>query len=648
VSALFVTSALFNVLARDAPDAFASVKHLLVGGDAVDPHAVREVLRAGGPARLLNAYGPTETTTFATSQEVQAVPEGVTTIPIGRPIGHTRVYVLDERFNLVPVGVAGELFIGGAGLAWGYWNRPDLTAAQFVPDPFGIPPGGRLYRTGDRVRWRADGVLEFLGRLDEQIKIRGFRIEPGEIEFALNEHQGVRESVVVAREEAGGDRRLVGYIVAAGEAPQSHALRTFLAARLPAQAIPAVFVFMDALPLTSNGKVDRRALPAPQPAAAAGGAAQGPRDGFERQLLSIWERVLGLSGLRVTDNFFEVGGHSLLAVRLFSEIEKAWGRNLPLATLFEAPTVDQLASVLRQTGWIEPWVPLVALQPEGRKPPLFLVHAVGGNLLTYHSLARRLAPEQPVYGLQAVGLDGSRTPYTRIEDMAAHYLNDIRTVQPRGPYHVGGASFGGVVAFEMARQLSARGESAGLVALLDSSPPAPRTATRAVRVRNFGWRAAQHAHNFLALAPREQLSYIAARTKTMRRRIRTRLWQLVYKAYRRRAQPLPPALQSVAQAAFLAFREYQPGLYPGRVTLFRARERGITLSNDRTSGWGRWAAGGVEVHDVPGDHLTMLAEPHVGLLVERLQECLDQAAAQRTAIRSEAQSRCPSEVGVLG
>jgi acyl carrier protein len=363
VSALFVTSALFNVLARDAPDAFASVKHLLVGGDAVDPHAVREVLRAGGPARLLNAYGPTETTTFATSQEVQAVPEGVTTIPIGRPIGHTRVYVLDERFNLVPVGVAGELFIGGAGLAWGYWNRPDLTAAQFVPDPFGIPPGGRLYRTGDRVRWRADGVLEFLGRLDEQIKIRGFRIELGEIEVVIAEYPGVDAAVVLAQRDAADETRLIAYVV--GNASlQDEELRRFLATRLPAYMIPFEFVQLYALPLTPNGKVDRNALRAIDSLPTRRQAAYvPPRTPLEERLAAVWADVMKLERVGVNDDFFALGGHSLLAMQLVSRLHRALGVELPVRALFEAPTIAALAEMLTQME------DGVAGDPSGGPPP---------------------------------------------------------------------------------------------------------------------------------------------------------------------------------------------------------------------------------------------------------------------------------------
>jgi thioesterase domain-containing protein/acyl carrier protein len=520
--------------------------------------------------------------------------------------------------------VAGELYIGGGGVARGYWNRPELTAERFIPDRWTPEPGARLYRTGDRVRWRADGTLDFLGRLDDQIKLRGFRIEPGEIKAALDEHPAVAESVVVLGDEGSGGPRLIGYVVPSGDKPDTNTLRHFLAARLPAHAVPSTFVFLDVLPLSPNGKVDRRALPPPPPPEAARrGSATGPRDDFERRLLLMWERTLDLSGLGISDNFFELGGHSLLAVRLFGEIEKAWGRNLPLATLFTAPTVAQLAAVLRQTEWTEPWAPLVALQPAGHKPPLFLIHGVGGNLLNYSSLAQHLAPDQPVYGLQAVGLDGTRAPYTRIEDMAAHYLREIRTVQPHGAYRLGGASFGGVVAFEMARQLCAQGEKVALLALFDSQPPKGREPSRATKVRSLARRATYHARNVTLLATRKKLSYISARTKTLRRKLRTRIWQLIHTAYQQVEQPLPLTLRSVKEAAFLAFREYQPAMYPGPVTLFRASERGVGETNDPTSGWGHWTV--VETYEVPGDHLTMMTAPHVEVLVQRLRHCLDRA-----------------------
>jgi len=364
---MFVTTDLFNQLISQRPDVFASVKTLLFGGSAVDPRWVREALTHGSPQRLLHVYGPTESTTFATWYVVREVPVDATTIPIGRPISNTRVYVLDEQLEPVPIGVAGELYIGGAGVARGYLNRPELTAERFVVDPFGGgEPSDRLYRTGDLVRYRADGNLEFLGRLDHQVKIRGFRVEPGEVEATLRRHPAVRDCVVVACEDATGGRRLVAYVVPTATTktklltepandPQRRemqevapALRRFAQERLPEHMVPSAFVVLEALPLTPNGKVDRRALPAPEPVRPELEAKfVAPRTEVERRLAEIWSDLLGLKQVGVNDDFFvELGGHSLIAIQLLSRVRDAFQLELPVRRLFEAPKISALAPII--------------------------------------------------------------------------------------------------------------------------------------------------------------------------------------------------------------------------------------------------------------------------------------------------------------
>jgi amino acid adenylation domain-containing protein len=348
VTALFITTALFNQVAREAPMAFAQLGSLLFGGEASDPRSVRAALQAGRPRRLLHVYGPTETTTFATWHEVTDVPEGATTVPIGRPIANTRAYVLDRWRHLVPAGIPGELYIGGPGVAQGYLNRPELTEQRFVPDPFSGEPGARMYRTGDLCRWRPDGLLEHLGRSDTQVKIRGFRIELGEIESALAQHPAVREAVVLAREDSPGDKRLVAYLVTR-EAPLPGAgeLRSYLQGRLPEFMIPAAFVVLDALPLTPNGKLDRKALPAPELDRAALSAGYfAPRTPTEAALADIWSAVLGVEAVGIEDDFFELGGHSLRATQLASRIASALRVELPLRALFEARTVATQARLV--------------------------------------------------------------------------------------------------------------------------------------------------------------------------------------------------------------------------------------------------------------------------------------------------------------
>ena len=348
IDTLFLTTALFNQIAHELPEAFAPLKYLLFGGEAADASAVRQVLQKGRPCRLLHVYGPTESTTFASWQLVREVPRAAATVPIGRAISNTRLYILDRHLQPVPVGITGELYIGGDGLARGYLYDSALTAERFVPDLFGGEPGGRLYKTGDLTRWLADGQVEFVGRNDFQVKMRGFRIELGEIEMVLREHKCVRDAVVVARTDARGDAYLTAYVVTAhGSVPTGGELRAFLKEKLPEYMLPSVYLDVDQLPLTPHGKVDRRALPESK------GAEReldtpfvGPRNAIEDVLAEIFIEVLRIERVGVNDNFFELGGHSLLATQLVSLVRNAFQSDLPLRKIFEAPTVASLATLL--------------------------------------------------------------------------------------------------------------------------------------------------------------------------------------------------------------------------------------------------------------------------------------------------------------
>src|SRR3990172_3746196 len=350
ISVLFLTTALFNQIASEVPWAFNSVRHLLFGGEAVDPKWVKEVLKNGSPKRLLHFYGPTESTTFTSWYLVQDVPEGAITIPIGRPISNTQIYLLDSHLQPVPVGVPGELHIGGDGLARGYLNQPELTADKFIPNPFSEGPGERLYKTGDLARYLPDGDTEFLGPIDHQVKVRGFRVEPGEIEAVLGGHPAVREVVVMAREGVPGDKRLVAYVVPVqGQAPAAGELSQFLKEKLPEYMVPSAFVMLDMLPLTPNGKVDRRALQAPDQARPdLEESFVAPSSPIEELLAGMWAKVLGVERVGINDNFFELGGHSLLATQLISRVRETFQVELPLRSLFEAPTLDDLAVAIIQ------------------------------------------------------------------------------------------------------------------------------------------------------------------------------------------------------------------------------------------------------------------------------------------------------------
>ncbi|MBC7931004.1 MAG: amino acid adenylation domain-containing protein, partial [Rubrivivax sp.] len=447
-----------------------SLRLVVCGGEALPREVAAQALAWRIP--VWNFYGPTEATVWATVHEVKSEDLEHGLMPIGLAIASAETHLLDEDSRPVPEGEPGELHIGGPCLARGYFNRPDLTAARFISNPFSDEANARLYKTGDLARLLPDGSIEFLGRLDHQVKVRGFRIELGEIEAALDWHKGVRESVVTARDDERGEKRLVAYVVCEREAPDTSEMVAFLKKRLPDYMIPSAFVPLDAMPLTSNGKIDRRALPAPvaqrpQPAL----EFKEPAGEIEARLKGVWEKTLGVSPIGVNENFFELGGDSLLAADMLIQVHEVFGKRIPLSTLINEGTVEDLARVIETHTDEGPWASLIEFQTEGARAPLFFVHAVGGEALGYRTLARLLGPDQPFYGLQARGLDGRQEPLSKMETIASHYLEEVLSVRPEGPFLLGGYSFGAIVAFEMAQQLRARGHETVLLAVVDQEVP---------------------------------------------------------------------------------------------------------------------------------------------------------------------------------
>ena len=439
----------------------------LCGGEALPLDLAVKLLERS--KALWNMYGPTETTIWSTIEKVEP---GDREITIGRPIANTEIYILDRHLRPVPVGVSGELYIGGHGLARGYRRRPELTDERFIPSPFSSAPAAALYRTGDLARYRQDGRIVHLGRVDNQVKIRGFRIELGEIEAMLSRHVAVHQVVVTAREDQQGLKQLVAYLVCQdGVHPTSTELRSLLRTALPEYMVPSHFEFLEAMPLTPNNKVDVKALPSPLVFSSLSVKPHvGPRNGMEFQLAALWQQVLGVPKIGVHDNFFDLGGHSLKAAQLFFLLEQVYGRHLPLATLFQAPTIAALALVLSREQWVPPWQSLVAIQPSGAATPIFMVPGVGGNVLIFAQLARLLGHDQPFYGLQARGLDGKETPFISVPEIATHFVKEIRQLCPQGPYAIAGACTGGLIAYEMAQLLTAQGEQVSLL-MLDTWHP---------------------------------------------------------------------------------------------------------------------------------------------------------------------------------
>lgn len=646
------------------PESLPKLRVVCSVGEAASPEMVARWSRG---CRLINGYGVTEAACGACLMDLSEWSPGEgARVPIGRPLHNVRLYVVDEQLEVVPIGVPGELCIGGVQVGRGYLNRPEETARRFVADPFDDTPGARLYRTGDLARLRADGCFEFLGRIDEQLNLRGHRVEPGEIVAALESHPLVEQAAVIAREDTPGSPRLVAYLVptpveptepldppagtgatapadpraivdsgaaTAGEGGaagtrRAQALgdsiaevRAHLKARLPGYMIPSAFVVLDALPRTPQGKLDRAALPAPTPANEwRGGPAVAPRDAEEALVAAVWEELLGVAPVGVTDDFFELGGHSMLAVRVMAEIERRAGRRLPLSALFQQPTVEHLAALLRRGEECSAENSLVPLQPLGRGRPFFCIHPAGGTVFCYRDLAARLGADRPFYGLQAVGVDGMRPPHETVEAMVAHYIEAIRSVQPRGPYLIGGWSLGGNLAFETARTLREQGETIALLAVFDAGAlrpdrePAPEDFLPMV-MELFPDEDNLPLETIQGMSPREQLEYFAARAQ----HARVVLGNTDLEATR--------AVFEVFKTSMKAMIDYRQKPYDGKLTLFAAENRGKLFGSgdDPLLGWGAYARGGVEVHRIPGRHVHMVLEPHVETLAARLRECLHRA-----------------------
>ena len=576
------------------------------GGEAMSRELADALMAIG--ATLWNAYGPTETTVWSSCWRVTpAAP-----IVIGDPVLNTDLHILDSALRPVPRGTIGELCIAGAGLARGYLNHPSLTAEKFPYHALGAVHDGRLYRTGDEARRRHDGGIEILGRVDRQIKIDGFRIEPGEIECALKTHAAVEHAIVQALDKAPGDTRLVAYIVHGANPPPrevdlvAHARRT-----LPLHMVPSAFVMIERAPMTSNGKLDSGALPAPDwRRAGSPQESAPPQSPIQHRLAAIWREILGLDRIGVDDNFFDIGGRSRLGAALFARIEREFGVRLPLATLFESPTIARLAEAIERSrrGEAKGWDALVAIRPAGSRLPLFFIHPVGGNVLAYRDLIAHIDRNVPCYGLQAIGLDGLRAPLTSVEAMAERYLHDIRSIQPRGPYRVCGFSFGGLVAFEIARLLRAAGEDIGLLALLDTDFPECDA--------TFGTQMPARFTFF-----RKWIHPTLQRT----RRHLSSLRRLGPAGYVRATVTKPASntdddqISPVQAANLRAALDYIPRPYDGTVTYFRANDS--PARDDRRDRWGRVATS-IDIIPVSGGHSAVRVGDQAAVVAKEISDRL--------------------------
>ncbi|MGZ4123078.1 MAG: non-ribosomal peptide synthetase, partial [Tumebacillaceae bacterium] len=625
-----------------ADDAQLALRYVIFGGEALELQSLKPWFDKHGDQtpQLVNMYGITETTVHVTYRPIALADlEAGAGSVIGRPIPDMQVYVLDALGDPVPVGVPGEMYVGGRGLASGYLNRPELTEERFVAHPFTDKQGERLYRTGDLARFLVNGDLEYLGRIDHQVKLRGFRIELGEIEAVLAQHPAVREAVVLVREDIPGDQRLVAYVVATDKLSESDDLRGAVASQLPEYMVPSAYVLLESIPLTTNGKVDRKELPAPSGSQLAERKEPyvAPRDALESELVRIWEELLGTSPIGIQENFFSLGGHSLLAVRLMAQLKKQFGRDYPMGLLFQGGTIAHMADLLRREGIVQPQTSLIPIQPQGSKAPFFCVHPVGGHVLCYLDLSRTLGTEQPFYGLQARGLEPGQEPLTQIQEMAASYIDEMRTVQAEGPYHLGGWSLGGIVAFEMAHQLRRAGQEVASLVLFDSFTPE--------LVRQPGeWKEADVLSNFaydlaggLGVVGVNEAPEWLAQLSQMEPEDGMRLlfthmveWneymtddEESFEQFRR--------LFRVFQANLLSLQSYEPERYAQDVTLIRASVRPQQAegnpSFDDSNGWAALVKGELTVHEVSGDHFTILQQPSVVQLAKIVRETWEKRTA---------------------
>jgi len=614
----------------DEPTFPASVRLIISGGEALPSDLAQTLFETNIAA--WNFYGPTEATVWAAAHRITAEDGDQSAVPVGYGLPDVDLRILDSELQPVGSGVLGELFIGGPGLARGYLNCPELTKNAFIDYP---SYHDRLYKTGDTAYYRSNGEVVVVGRIDQQVKVRGYRVELGEIEVALNRHPDIKASVVTADKQHGDDRLIAYIIFDQGGQVSDYRLREFLQNSLPEYMIPSVFVRVDSFPLNTNGKIDRRALPPPGVSRASKDRAPvPPRDVMELRIVRLWEQIFGIRPIGIHDNFFDLGGHSLIALRFLAQVDKEFGVKLPLAVLLQAPTIEQLSECLREEEWTSPLTSLVPIQPQGSKPPLFCIHGAGGEVMFYQALAAHLGDDQPLYGLQAQGMDGRHPPHGSVQEMAAHYIHELQTVQPHGPYYLSGASLGGVIAFEMAQQFISMGESVAFLGFFDSfHPNYPRYRPGITRFHQALGAAVQttehHIGSLIMLKPGKRWLY--AREKLIRagheavwliqdigKAIASKVCRLMGKATPDKYKLYHHPLRSAVQA-------YEPKPYDGTITLFRATRQPIGIYPDNTLGWAPFATGGIVDEAIPCLHASMVSEPRVVILAEKLDRCLASA-----------------------
>lgn len=604
----------------------SQLKLWITSGEALTVQLVKNFRELIPFAKLINLYGSSEVSANATYYDTKLLQDDSNSVPIGCPIDNTQIYVLNRDLQLTPIGVVGELYLGGEGLAKGYLYRPELTQEKFIDNPF--IPQNKIYKTGDLVRWLKNGHLEYLGRHDQQVKIRGFRVELGEISTIISQHPDVEESVVIASEDDQENQRLIAYVVTNNQDIAAQML-PYLSQKLPNYMLPSAFVALNSIPLTPNGKVDKRALPINK--VMRSNTTQSlivPRNYTELSLVKLWENILQTNPIGITDNFFELGGHSFLAVRLMAQIQDRFGHHLPLSSLFENPTIEKLAQVVSQPVGKTSNSPLVAIQPNGVKTPFFCIHGAGGGVRHYFNLSRRLGEDYPFYGLQHTP-DQEEPEIISVEETASRYLQEIRKVQPNSPYLLGGHCYGGVVAFEMAQQLQRQGQTVALLVVIDTIlTEIPIKSTKDDDAK-FLLRMAESIKTnndidfsipfdeLRELPLNEQFNLLNKKANSIFSDTEIHDFLRYYKIFK---------------ANVKAMREYIPQLYSHSITLLRAKEEIVHdfdnpefHTDDPLLGWGKCSSQPIQIIEVSGDHFSMLVEPHIQELAGHLKICIDNA-----------------------
>jgi amino acid adenylation domain-containing protein len=608
------------------------VKVIIFGGEAFPLSVLNYLQRLNYKGNVYNHYGPTEVTIGKCIHKVN-LDAGYHTVPIGKPFSNTQLYVLDDHMQVVPVGIAGELYVAGAGLARGYLNLPGLTAEKFVDNPFSTGVSGRMYKTGDKVKWLPDGNIEYLGRCDEQIKINGYRIEPAEIEDALLQSGQVSHAIVLAIADDKGHSRLVQYIVP-NPSFNKDTLLAFLRKKLPAYMIPVSSIELMQLPLTKNGKVDKKQLTC---LAAFSKEYTAPVGSIEIKLTRIWETVLNSSKIGVHDNFFELGGNSILAAMIFAKVKHSFHKCFPLSTIFSAPTVHLMAGMLIDTIEKEQASKIIIpIQPRGHKVPLFCVHAGHGHVLFYGNLALHLGNDQPLYGIQAKGIDGTDLPFSKMEDMAAHYIDEIRKIQPEGPYHLAGYCLGALITFEMARQLLSQGQQVALLANFNGiSPyyhrPVIHAATNSKEQPGRFEKIRRHLNNIKKLKGSEKVDYVSQRLWVRVKskvigplfKFNFKMLGTIFKLFLVVGKNVPDsfARRYTGDSLYLLQCKYRPQAYQGDMVVFRSPD----IYPDPYLGWQALTTGQIKTIDIPGEHETrrdIMNDPYVQYLAKELEGLL--------------------------